>query len=131
MPETNFENLRMSIMTFDNERTLSLCVESGHVEYEISLPLNQRDCLVMESDMERAAFLQAALHQPYQLKETDLSDVEQRQYLDVILHSPQSEVEDFLTKLDHGRANGAISNMVRITSGRDCEPMRNGRWFKQ
>ena len=83
----------------------------------------------MEADAERAAFLQAALHHPFQLKETNLDLVEQRQYLDTILHAPKNETEEFLTRLDR-IANGAISNMVRITCGRELETMRNGIWFQ-
>ena len=75
------------------------------------------------------ALLQAALHRPFQLQETALDKSEQRYYLDKILHANESKVNTFLTELDHGQANGAISNMVRKASDRDIENLRNGDWF--
>ena len=130
--EIVFEHLRMSIRTQRNQLLLSLCVESGHMEFEIEIPLTQADRAVIESDEERAAFLQSALHQPFQLKETHLTAVEQRHYLDTILHAAEAEVEAFLTELDHGRAHGAISNMLRLTCEKlDADAMRMGQWFKR
>ena len=129
MTEIVFENLRMSVATNGDSISLSFHVDSGHMEFNITLPLTAKDLAVIESDEERRTFLQAALHQPFQLKNTNLNETEQRQYLDTILHAPPPETEAFLTDLDNGVANGAISNMVRITRGIDPAAMRNGKWF--
>ncbi|OBP14491.1 hypothetical protein A5320_12035 [Rheinheimera sp. SA_1] len=108
---------------------LEFLVASGHMEYEVSVELEMRDFLVLENDSERAAFLQATLHYPFQAGRSALTKEKLREYLDVILHASQSEVERFLTDMDHGIANGAISNMVRITKQRDQYLMRQGKWF--
>ena len=131
MSKIVFENLRMSVLSEDGEFSLSLCVESGFAELVVTISLTEDDLAVIGSDDERASFLQAALHHPFQLKEAGLGGQEQRRYLDKILHSPVAEVEDFLTELDHGSANGAISNMVRITCGKDQGLMRSGQWFNR
>ena len=131
MSKTIFENLRMTISCEKGEHSLSLSVESGFVGFDVTIPLIEQDVAVLESDNERAAFLQAALHYPFQLKETRLDMAEQRYYLDRILHSPKSEVEEFLTKIDHGKANGAISNMVNITCNKDHWKLRKGQWFNR
>lgn len=93
------------------------------------IDINAQDFKIIENDKYRVALLQAALHRPFQLQETTLDKSEQRYYLDKILHANESEVNTFLTKLDHGQANGAISNMVRKSSDRDIENLRNGDWF--
>jgi len=101
-----FENLRMTILSGNGKHSLSLCVESGFVGFEVTIPLTEQDFAVIETENERAAFLQAALHHPFQLKET-------------------------LTEMDHGAANGAISNMVHITCGKDQALLRRGQWFNR
>ena len=131
MTEKIFYNLRMTLLSSDQEFYLDLSVASGHAEFNVRIPLSEKDCLVIEKNEERAAFLQAALHRSFQLKETWLTESEQREYLDVILHSPKEVVESFLTEKDHGRAHGAISNCVRITLGRDQSIMRSGQWFQR
>lgn len=109
--------------------SLFISIASGFAEFEVKVPLAEKDLVVLRTNSERTAFLQAALHHPFQLRSTVLSESEQRRYLDVILHSPVADVEEFLTTLDHGSANGAISNMLRITQGWDQRAMRNGTWF--
>lgn len=109
--------------------SLFVSVASGFAEFEVKVSLVEKDLQVLRTDSERSAFLQAALHHSFQLRETALSEIEQRRYLDIILHSPVADVESFLTTLDHGLANGAISNMLRITRGRNQQAMRNGAWF--
>ena len=126
-----FHNLRMILQSNEEGFSLEISVASGHAEFSVTIPLLEKDYSVIEKDEERAAFLQAALHHPFQLKETWLDESEQRKYLDLILHSPKEVVESFLTEKDHGRANGAISNAVRITCGRDQSVIRSGRWFQQ
>ena len=129
MSETIFKKLRMSVLSEDGGHSLSLCVASGFVDFVVEIPLTEEDFTVIKTDDERTSFLQAALHHPFQLKETWLGIEEQRHYLDMILHSPKSDVESFLTEIDHGSANGAISNMVRITCGKDQGLLRRGKWF--
>ncbi|PKH65454.1 hypothetical protein CXF61_06225 [Psychrobacter sp. 4Dc] len=108
---------------------LKVSIESGFAEFGVIISINAQDFEVIENDKYRAVMLNAALHQPFQLKETGLNENDQRYYLDKILHADESEVNIFLTKPDHGQANGAISNMVRKASNRDIEKLRNGDWF--
>ncbi|CAA0117815.1 Uncharacterised protein [BD1-7 clade bacterium] len=126
-----FHNLRMILLSSEEGFSLDLAVASGHADFSISIELSEKDYLVIDSDEERAAFLQAALHHPFQGKETWLTESEQRNYLDIILHSPEETVEAFLTEKDHGRAHGSISNMVRITCGREQSILRSGHWFER
>ena len=125
----DLEGLRMYAAVDANGASLFMSIASGFADFEVEVPLEEKDLHVLRTDSERSAFLQAALHHPFQFKETALSGSEQRRYLDIILHSPVAEVEAFLTALDHGSANGAISNMLRITRGRDQQAMRSGKWF--
>ena len=127
--EFDFEGLRMYAVVDAIDACLFLSISSGFAEFEVQVRLTEKDLNVLRADPERSAFLQAALHHPFQLRETALSEVEQRRYLDIILHSSVPEVEVFLTALDHGSANGAISNMMRITRSRDQQTMRSGTWF--
>ncbi len=129
LSEFIFEGLRMYVAVDATGASLLVSIASGFAEFDIKVPLQEKDLKVLRTDSERSAFLQAALHHPFQLRETALSEIEQRKYLDVILHSPVAEVEAFLTVLDHGSANGAISNMLRITRGRNQQAMRGGKWF--
>ena len=129
MKELIFNDLYMSATNDGEIYFLELYVASGHMEYEVKLKLEKRDFKVLEIDSERAVFLQAALHHPFQGGKSALNEDQQREYLDTILHSSKSEVEKFLTDKDHGSANGSISNMVRITKQRDQSLMRQGTWF--
>lgn len=127
--EINFDGLGMYAFVDEDSTSLCVLIASGFADFEVRIRLNEKDLRVLQTDSERAAFLQAALHQPFQLRQTALTEIEQRKYLDIILHASVAEVERFLTVLDHGVANGAISNMLRMTRGRDQQTMRNGRWF--
>lgn len=127
--EFEFEGLRMHAAVGATSASLFLSIASGIADFEVKIPLANKDLQVLRTDSERSAFLQAALHHPFQLQETALSEIEQQRYLDIILHSPVADVEAFLTTLDHGLANGAISNMLRITRGRNQQAMRSGTWF--
>ena len=110
---------------------MSLSIESGFTDFELVVALNKKDFAVLRNGGERAAFLQATFHHLFQLNETRLGRTEQRYFLDLLLHSPKLKVERFLTDLDHGQANGAISNMVRITSDKDQTLLRRGQWFSR
>ncbi|WP_297811359.1 hypothetical protein [uncultured Methylophaga sp.] len=124
-----FQNLRMIAIAKDGDYSLKISIASGFVDFGVTVPLENRDFEIIATDEWRATLLQAAMHHPFQLKETALSKSEQKKYLDIILHAQESEVEAFLTELDHGRANGAISNMVRITAKADYQNLRDGKWF--
>lgn len=129
MTEVRFDELRMLASSCDGACLLELAIASGFADFSVTIPLRQPDFEVIERDEERAAFLQAALHDPFQLQATALGVEEQRRHLDIILHGSKSDVEEFLTEKDHGVANGAISNMVRITCGKEQSLMRRGKWF--
>jgi len=131
MLRINFKKLQMSILSDNDDYSLLLSIESGFINFEVTIALTREDFAVIETENERAAFLQAALHHPFQLKETWLEAKEQRHYLDKILHSPKSEAEIFLTEIDFGEANGAISHMVHITCGKDQGILRKGQWFSR
>lgn len=127
--EIIFYDLRMLAKAKNGIYTLEISVESGFAEFNVTININAQDFEVIENDKYRAALLQAVLHRPFQLQKTALDENEQRYYLDKILHANESEVAALLTKLDHGQAHGAISNMLRITSDRDMEKLCNGNWF--
>lgn len=119
----------MLISCRDGEYSLSLSIASGIVDFDVSVPLTEQDAAVMQRDPQRAAFLQAALHHPFQLEATRPAHAQQRDCLDKILHAPEADTEAFLTALDHASANGAISNMVSGTCGKDQTLLRAGQWF--
>jgi hypothetical protein len=129
MPKKHFDHLRMVAESTDEDYKLTLWIESGFASFDIVIPLKKEDYLVIERDSERAAFLCAAFHHPFQLAETNLDLGEQRIYLDIILHASKEKVEEFLSKKNQGRANGAISNFLRLTCKRDQDLMRAGNWF--
>jgi hypothetical protein len=129
MSKKNFDHLRMVAESTDEDYKLTIWIESGFSSFDIVILLKKEDYLVIESDSERAAFLCAAFHDPFQLAETSLDLDEQRLYLDTILHASKEKVEEFLSKKNQGRANGAISNFLRITCKRDH--LRAGNWFAQ
>ncbi len=127
--EIDYNNLRMIAKAEDGAYTLQIFIASGFADFHVTINIEGRDFNVLKSDKYRAALLQAALHRPFQLQETALNESEQRYYLDKILHADESEVATFLTKLNQGQANGAISNMLRITSDRDMKKLYDGDWF--
>jgi hypothetical protein len=93
--------------------------------------LEKCDFEIITTDEWRATLLQAAMHNPFQLRHTALTEIEQRKYLDIILQARESLVKSFLTELDHSQANEAISNMVYITSKTERQSLRNGNWLNQ
>lgn len=129
MSSIMYPNLRLSAEEKDGVYVLFLAIASGFADFEVHLQIEKHDFEVIRNDAQRTAFLQAALHHPFQLQKTTLSEVEQRLYFDKILHSPVNETEAFLTQMDYGIANGAISNMLRITSGKNVILLRKGQWF--
>ena len=131
MKKIKFTNLRMEASFLEGKYSLEICIESGFIDFTINIDLKKQDFEVIEKNSERATLLHAVFHHYFQLKETSLGLEEQRKYLDIILHSKKSEVEDFLTKIDLGNANGTISNMIRITCNKDQSLLRQGNWFNQ
>lgn len=129
--EIEFQNLRMTALEKNGDYSLSLSIASGFVDYNVTIRLERCDFEIITTDEWRATLLQAAMHNPFQLRHTALTENEQRKYLDIILHARESLVEPFLTELDHGQANGAISNMVSITSKTEYQSLRNGNWFNK
>ncbi|WP_153039180.1 hypothetical protein [Microbulbifer sp. Q7] len=129
MKEIKFNELYMSASKDGEMYFLELYIASGHMEYEVKVELEKIDFEILEKDAERAVFVHAALHHPFQSGSSALTKEKQREYLDIILHASKPEVEKFLTEKDHGSANGAVSNMVRITKQRDQSIMRQGKWF--
>lgn len=111
-----------------DQLNLDMLVASGHMDRNCVFPITERHLEALR-DHDRYLLLFAALHHPFQLAATELSPDEVATYLDTILFAPENKVEVFLTELDHGRANGAISNLVHIYAGADREAMRAGRWF--
>lgn len=129
MKKIKFNHLRMLADEINGQYSLEILVASGHADFGLQFEIREIDFQILSQDEERAAFLHAALHHPSQLKETRLNKAEVRRYLRIILHGKKSEVESFLTGLDNGRANGAISNMIRITCKREQSAMQQGHWF--
>ncbi|MGL6394614.1 hypothetical protein ACSZMV_11925 [Aeromonas veronii] len=95
MKEIKFDALRMQASFCDGVYSLNISIASGFADFVVTIPLSRPDFEVIEKDIERAAFLQAALHEPFQLRATALDEVELRRYLDVILHGSKLCVEDF------------------------------------
>lgn len=131
MKSVKYDNLRMVATAHGDGGSMIFYVASGFADFPVTIRLNKDDFEVIEKNEDRAALLCAAMHHPFQLKESALNYEQQRNYLDVILHFPESEVEKFLTEKDHGRANGAISNYMRLACSREPSLMRDGQWFKQ
>ncbi|WP_328857999.1 hypothetical protein OG579_02825 [Williamsia herbipolensis] len=117
------------VLRVGGDLVYEIYVASGHADRVERLPISERHAHVLSTDVERYWFLFTALHHPYQLTETRLSAERLTDYLDAILFAEQPVVEAFLTELDHGSANGALSNLLRIFVDADYSRMRDGRWF--
>ena len=117
------------VVRYGEQLELDILVASGHLDRNCTFPISERHLEALRDD-ERYLFLFAALHHPFQLPDTELDPAQVATYLDTILFAPHNEVEAFLTDLDHGRANGAISNLVHIYAGADGPALRAGHWFR-
>ncbi|MCP1308531.1 hypothetical protein [Paenibacillus tyrfis] len=106
-----------------------LPVESGFVSYHFEFQISEDHFHVLRDDEERYYFLFSALHHPFQLAATRLSDAEVNEYFDLVLFGDRALVENFLTEKDR-ESNGAISNLVRILCERDQKEMMAGNWFR-
>ncbi|MGJ0121118.1 DUF6357 family protein [Williamsia sp. MIQD14] len=118
-----------SVLRAGGELVYEIYIASGHADRVERLPISERHAQVLRTDAKRYWFLFTALHDPYQLTETRLSADRLSEYLDTILLAEPAVVEAFLTDLDHGSANGALSNLLRIFVDADRERMREGHWF--
>ena len=118
------------VIRYDDRLELDILVASGHKDRNCTFPITERHLEALR-DHERYLFLFAALHHPFQLRQTELSPAEVATYLDTILFAPDDAVEAYLTTLDHGTANGALSNLVHIYAGADRDAMRAGSWFRK
>ena len=103
-------------------------IESGHASFHRDFPVEPDAVRVLRDDAERYYFLFAALHHPYQLSATNLSDAERERYFSTILFAGRDEVEAFMTALDRA-SNGAVANLLRIFTQADYRQLRAGRWF--
>jgi hypothetical protein len=120
-----------SMVLRDGDRLeLDMLVASGHMDRNCTAPITERHLVALHNH-ERYLLLFAALHHPFQLPETELDAAGVTTYLDTILLGPEEAVNVFLTDLDHGQANGAISNLVHLCSRADIAPMRAGTWFQE
>ncbi|WP_396330893.1 hypothetical protein [Burkholderia anthina] len=105
-------------------------IESGHASFYREFPVDPDAVRVLRDDAERYYFLFAALHHPYQLRATNLSDAERERYFRTILFADRDAVEAFMTACDRA-SNGAVANLLRILTQADCRQLRAGRWFDQ
>ncbi|MDN7429312.1 hypothetical protein [Burkholderia sp. AU45388] len=103
-------------------------IESGHASFYRDFPVDLEVVRVLRDAAERYYFLFAALHHPYQLSATNLSDAERGRYFSTILFAGRDEVEAFMTALDRA-SNGAVANLPRIFTQADYRQPREGRWF--
>ncbi|VWB91966.1 hypothetical protein BLA13014_04276 [Burkholderia aenigmatica] len=103
-------------------------IESGHASFYRDFPVDPDAVRVLSDDAERFYFLFAALHHPYQLSATNLSDTERERYFGTILFAGRDDVEAFMTELDRA-SNGAVANLLRIFTQADYRQLRAGRWF--
>ncbi|MDR8031118.1 hypothetical protein KPA93_09625 [Burkholderia cenocepacia] len=103
-------------------------IESGHASFDRDFPVEPDAVRVLRDDAERYYFLFAALHHPYQLSATNLSDAERERYFGTILFAGRDEVEAFMTECDRA-SNGAVANLLSIFTQADYRQLREGRWF--
>ncbi|QQK04251.1 hypothetical protein JFN94_23045 [Burkholderia anthina] len=114
----------------DGRLVYRIHIESGHASFHREFPVDPDAVRVLRDDAERYYFLFAALHHPYQLRATNLSDTECERYFGTILFADRDAVEAFMTECDRA-ANGAVANLLRIFTQADYRQLRAGRWFGQ
>jgi len=111
----------------DDHLTYHLPVESGFASLLFKFSITSDQLTILEADEERYYFLFAVLHRRYQMQNPASAPNTDRHF-NLILFPPTSEVERLLN-LEDAEGNGAVSNLIRITMGRDQKKMRNGSWF--
>lgn len=112
----------------DGRLLYRICIERGHASFYRDFPVDADAVRVLRDDAERYDFLFAALHHPYQMSATNLSDGERERYFSTILFAGRDEVEAFMTARDRA-SNGAVENLPRIVTQADYRQLRAGRWF--
>lgn len=90
-------------------------VDSGVVSFVVDFPITQADVNVLSSSTLRAALLYGALHHPFQLRETRLSEDDVRRYFGLILHRPIEEVAAFLNPVNEA-SKSAIHHLAGALS---------------
>ncbi|WP_321782804.1 hypothetical protein [Burkholderia pyrrocinia] len=103
-------------------------LESGHASFWREFPVEPDAVRVLRDDAEHYYFLCAALHHPYPLRATNLSDAGRKRCFSTILFAGRDDVEAFLTQPDRG-SNGAVANLPRIFTQADYGQLCAGRWF--
>ncbi len=111
-----------------DQLTYHLPVESGFASLQFSFAITTDELAVLRDDEERFYFLFAILHRQYQMQNPTSAPKTDRHF-DLVLFGNIPDVERLLNLHDK-KSNGAVSNLIRITMGRDIEPMQNGQWFK-
>lgn len=107
--------------------TYHLPVESGFRSLMFTFVITADQLAVLEADEERYYFLFAILHRRYQMQSPAFAPKTDRHF-DLVLFGAVAEVERLLN-LEDAEGHGAVSNLIRITMGRDQQRMRNGNWF--
>ncbi|KMT65135.1 hypothetical protein [Catenovulum maritimum] len=128
MEQVKFDNFDMIARNSNEEYSLLVRVAKGFADYTVEVPITEKDYAVISENKERAEFLYSVLHYIFQCDYKNLDHAQQS--LNIVLYEKDSVVESFLTELDHGKANGSISNLMRIICKREQSPMIQGKWFK-
>lgn len=110
-----------------DQLTYHLPVESGIASLLFTFEITADELAVLNADEERYYFLFAILHQRYQMQNPASAPKADRHF-DLMLFGDIPDVERWLNLRD-AEGNGAVSNLIRITMGRNQEPMRRGNWF--
>jgi hypothetical protein len=128
MEQVKFDNFDMIARNTNEGFSLLVRVARGHADFSVNVPIAKSDYIILSENKERAEFLYSALHYAFQCDYKDLGKA--REYINIVLYEKNGVVDSFLTELDHGKANGSISNLIRIICKRKQSPMRQGKWFK-
>lgn len=93
-------------------------VDSSFMSYAFSFPMTQADFDVLRSDPQRAALLYGALHHPFQLAATRLSDMQTAGLMQLVLHAPLDDVAAALNIRNRDSRN-AIYHLAAMFSKLD------------
>jgi hypothetical protein len=110
-----------------NQLAYHLPVESGFASLLFTFAITADHLAVLRADEERYYFLFAVLHRRYQMQNPASAPKADRHF-DLVLFGDIPDVERLLN-LQDAEGNGAVSNLIRITMGREPGPMRSGHWF--
>ncbi|MBT2131512.1 hypothetical protein [Aliiroseovarius lamellibrachiae] len=110
-----------------DQLTYHLPVESGFASLLFTFAITADHLAVLKADDERYYFLFAVLHRRYQMQNPASAPKVDRHF-DRVLFGDIPDVERLLN-LQDAEGNGAVSNLIRITMGREQAPMLSGQWF--